>query len=382
MIQDGRPRLDKKVLELVAHLRDLALQKGPEAKLPTTRELCVLLKTNSATLNEALKELEQQNIIYRKQKSGIFVSPKLHRKTICVLFFSRLFKAEALSPFWTMLWAQFGQEMTTRNAEGNQYYSFYLVPESAGKEAGPEDLPEIVTELILAKRVHGVLAVGMEHAVYKWLVQQEIPSVTFAGIGSLIVVIYDEQAARMAIDDLVARGCHTIGVWVPSIGPIGPYEEIPAYQGWKQRLTELQMPLHEELFRWGELDPMGDPYNYYQQGYQLARAVFTAPTRLKPDGLFITNDLMTAGALLAFDQLGIQLGRDINLVSMANTGSPVLASAATGALTLVEIDVRELVQKMFSLMKKALDEHSFSSFEKYTLTPSLHHRNRSTLPYT
>lgn len=385
MTFEERPRLDVKVQELTARLRELALQKGPDVRLPTTRELCTLLKTNSATLNEALKELEQHNVIYRKPKSGIFVSPKLYRKTICVLFFSRLFFSDTLSPFWSMLWAQFGQEMKRRNAAGKEYYSFHLVPEPLDKQRDllPEELPESVLEMLHDRRVHGVLAVGMEMHVYNWLIQQEIPSVTFAGVGSLMLNIYNESTVHMVIDNMVAQGCRAIGVWIPAIGSIDDYKQNTAYKGWQQQLTRSGLPVQEELFRWGE--PLAfsrgyDMYDFQKQGYELAYSVFGTSGAPRPDGIFITNDLMTNGALAALDELGITIGTDVKIVTMANAGSPMLANAKAQSLTLVEVDVAELIQRMFSLMEKAINEHSISDMQMYYLTPQLQHVERSVLP--
>ena len=385
MILDDRPRLDKKVQELVSQVRTMAIQKGPEAKLPTTRELCVQLKTNSATLNEALEELERQNVIYRKRKSGIFVSPKLHRKTICVLFFSRLFTAEALSPFWVMLWAQFSREMTRRNSLGNEYYHFHLVPETPTSQGAlrPEDLPENVLEMIQSKRVHGVLAVGMENLVYEWIKQQGLPSVSFAGMGSFMLNVYSEETVRLAIDDLVAQRCRSIGVWVPTISVDDGYYETPAYREWQSRLIALHLPCYQELFRWGEPIAPDSTYNtndFQKQGYQLAHTVFGKSEGRKPDGIFITNDLMTNGALAAFDELGVQVGKDVRLASLANAGSPVLANGKVTSLTLIEVDVAELVQTMFSFMERAIMENAVDAFQMHYLHSKVRYIERPASP--
>src|SRR4051812_45754504 len=83
-----------------SQLREMAIQKGPSAKLPTQSELCVQIGTTTSTLDEALRDLEADNIIYRRQGSGIFVSPKVGYKSIAVLFSHMSEGQDIVSPFW------------------------------------------------------------------------------------------------------------------------------------------------------------------------------------------------------------------------------------------------------------------------------------------
>ena len=355
-----RPRLDVKVQELCAQLQALALQKGPEAKLPTTRQLCELFSTNSATLNDALKELEARNIIYRRQGSGIFVSQKIHRKYICILFYSRLFVAYATSPFWSILSALFAQEMERHSASGEHYYSLHMVPEPPqGEEGLPEGtvvLPEDVLQMIHDHKVHGVLAVGMQIHTFQWLSEQGVPSVGFAGFGSHMLQEDVAEHVRLAITTLQGLECRRLGLWQPYIVYNDWYED-PTYVNWYQVIEDMHMPIQRELYQEGE--PLfTDPYNtildYHEQGYRLAHKVFGKVGTSRPDGIYITNDLMTSGALSAFEELGIRAGKDVKIVSHANKGSPILANARAKQLTLLEIDPAEIVSTMFLTLERVL----------------------------
>src|SRR5258708_4794035 len=99
---------DTKVEEIYKYLRSMALEKGPGAQLPTVRVLCESLKTTRVTLREALTLLEAEQIIYTKDRQGIFVSPTIHHKSIHVIFSSNGF-ASPVSPVWSMLWMQIEQ---------------------------------------------------------------------------------------------------------------------------------------------------------------------------------------------------------------------------------------------------------------------------------
>src|SRR5436305_807127 len=95
----GRSRTNSTAKGLLSQIRELAYAKGPDAKLPTTVDLCVSYRTSKATLNTVLKTLEAQNVICRRQGSGIYVSPKIHQKYVRIFFNANLISRAGLSPF-------------------------------------------------------------------------------------------------------------------------------------------------------------------------------------------------------------------------------------------------------------------------------------------
>ncbi len=81
----------------------------------------------------------------------------------------------------------------------------------------------------------------------------------------------------------------------------------------------------------------------------LAREVFSGPQRTHPDGLFIADDMMTDGALVALQELNIRVGQDIKLVTIANTGSSTLFGR-TQNISLLEFDPLQVAQAMFTML--------------------------------
>lgn len=77
---------------------------APGARLPSERELCEILDAKRMTLRQVLKELEVESVIFRKNRSGWFISPARFRYN--PKSFSS-FDAEARSqgrhPFWGYL---------------------------------------------------------------------------------------------------------------------------------------------------------------------------------------------------------------------------------------------------------------------------------------
>jgi DNA-binding LacI/PurR family transcriptional regulator len=69
------------------------------------------------------------------------------------------------------------------------------------------------------------------------------------------------------------------------------------------------------------------------------------PTIPLPGALVSFDDTMTRGAITALHQAGLQPGRDIRIVSLGNTGSPVL-DPYTGDITIIEIDPADFVAAM------------------------------------
>ena len=86
---------------------------------------------------------------------------------------------------------------------------------------------------------------------------------------------------------------------------------------------------------------------YQEQGYQVAMSVFGETNQHRPDGLLVRDDMMMDGVLIAFQQLGIEVGRDVKIATVANAGSPTLFGR-TENMIVIEIDPAELVQTMFA----------------------------------
>src|SRR5689334_21043596 len=88
-----KKRTENSRVDLVySQIRELAFKRGPEAKLPTLAELQNAYGASQATVSGALDELEAENVIFRKDRSGIFVSPRLHQKMVLVLLESSFFR--------------------------------------------------------------------------------------------------------------------------------------------------------------------------------------------------------------------------------------------------------------------------------------------------
>ena len=334
---------DTKVDELYQRLRALALERGPDAQLPTVRALCESLMTTRVTLKEALNLLEAEHIIYTKQRQGIFVSPSIYHKSIHIFFSSHSFTAPA-SPFWSMLWVALEQEAQQRATFKDEFCTFHLIKP---KDDPDYSIPASIENQLQSERVDGVLAVGFYTRGEGILKQGVIPCVTFAGEGAWLVQLDGVEFGRMATEVLMRQDCKRLGWWAYNVAT-HPLESMAEIQAFRQAHLDARKPLYPELIRIPHLPPQTS-LSLQEQGYLLAREVFEGPASARPDGLVISNDMMTDGALVAFDELGIRVGHDINVVTHANAGSPILFGR-TKNMAVIEYDPALLAQAMFSLL--------------------------------
>lgn len=348
---------DTKVQLLYTRLRELALEKGPNVKLPPIAELCELFSTSRSTIMDALDILESQNVVYRKPRSGIFVSPKIHRKSICVVLYSFLFLREGVSPFWGMLWGLFAQEAERRATLKNEDFNFHLVLQSPDASIA---LPDDVIMMIRNGKVHGMLAVGMRDQTTDWVISQHVSCVTYAGWGPCMVLPDLVEQMELAISSLVEQGCRNIGLWMPTekatddqtvLSPEDELRFVTALASherlYKPELVRrIQVPAHSQ-----QKIP-----TFQEQGYELVMEVFVNSKASRPDGIFIFDDMVTDGALKAFQKLGMRVGEDIKIATVANVGSPILFRDPV-RMTLIEVDPANIVRTMFDTLDGLMYNH-------------------------
>lgn len=343
---------ESKTRALSTLLRDLAYRLGPGTKFPTAVELCEQFNTTRATLNDALDILEAQNVLYRKRGSGIYVSPKLHRKCVCVLLYAYLFLGEHRSPFWGMFSGMIAEEAERRAATGEFQCEFHFVLNAAHEELA---LPESIIEMIRSGRVHAVLSVGMNVTTNHWIREHGVPCVVYAGYGPYMVAQDLNALVEQAASALVELGCKRPGLWMEATireTEQDPLVERQNEQSLRRALLKYNITLDPALVHYDlytRVTATGPIPTYQQQGYTYALDVFGNPGRERPDGLFIDNDMVTMGALAGFRELGIQVGRDVHVVSHANAGSPILFGYEH-QIHRIEFDPADLVNAMFSIL--------------------------------
>lgn len=342
--------------QMLCHqLYELAHRLGPDAKLPTVVQLRDSMDVSMATLNSALKELETQNIIYRKHGVGIYVSSELHQKSVCLVCDPTFMSSANHSPFWDIMMVQARERASTHN---EHFELHFTQPNGALNEPLQRGLARDIKE----GKVDGIIGVGFEMNAVEWIEAQGVPFVSVFGPGSYNLGLDYECFFRLGIQQLQASGCQRLGLWMPVV---------------PNRLRDLQLDLnadrcHEfvalmdeaglitypELIQLNQhlLPNLGDvtTQSHQEQGFLTAERVFGKSRSEWPDAILSTDDMMTHGALMAMQKLGVQAGVDVQVVSHANRGSSALIGREK-ELALLEYDPIEIVNTAFSMLESLME---------------------------
>ena len=134
----------------------MAHEVGAGGQMPSIRQLGADLGVSLSTLNAALAELEDRNVIRRRQGSGIFVSPSLNRRNLCLLCDPGILLDFGTSPVWSQL-VEAARQRAGDLDEALTIHFTQVSPEVSAETA----LHERLARDIAAGNVHGVLSIGL-----------------------------------------------------------------------------------------------------------------------------------------------------------------------------------------------------------------------------
>lgn len=339
-ITDALPTSGRKRDYICDRMRDMAFALGPGCQLPTVIELCAQFNVAKVTLDGVLGQLEDQGIVERRHRRGLFVSANLGRKVIGVVFGGDIF-SEHYSPFWSLLLKAVRDQTGGRSDLLTQAY----MDISQGHD-GLAGHSQLLADLE-SRRLHGLL-------LFTPASREEVSQL--AGFGVPLVDPFEGEgrpearhakALRFA-RELAARGCRRVACLqygadeVPLLadalreaGVAGAEVLDWTKQTWETRLAGITN--HESFGR-----------------LLMARMIAEIAPSDMPDALAnMEDDTMTRGAITAMLQAGLKPGQDMTVVSLVNKGSPVL-DAYSRELVSIEIDpadiVREALAKLEQLM--------------------------------
>ena len=345
-------RHQPKTQEVCARLTEMAHSLGPESKLPTVLELRDQMGVSLRTLDSAMKVLEAGNIIYRIQGIGVFVSPSLQRHVslVCTPDF---FQQASSSPFWPLMVESAGERARAKN---EAFSCHFTVP--GGHKGAP--LHAGLAREIEARELHGLLGIGLDQETADWIEERDIPFVAFAGPGRWSVGMDTLLLIEMGVQELVALGCQRLSMWNPG-SPIGRSVNVVGETAcdlkWCETVKSHSLEMDEKLLRNQAYQRhLGE--SHQEQGFELAQEMFSAPKSTWPDGILCRDDLMTHGMLLAMEKMGVCVGKDVHIVSHANSKSSVLLGREH-LITRLEYDPAEIVRTMFDILETVMDGGSY-----------------------
>lgn len=338
-----------KITTAARALSDLAHELGPDAKLPTVTELREQLGVSVVTLNSALAEAEARHLIERRHGVGIYVS-RLIRKGVALACAPRFFRQAAHSPFWDLLLAH----SEKRAAQKSEQFSFHFeAGEPASDSGSAEGAPSTWSEsslgrAVAARQVQGVISVGVGAKMVEWLESQGVPVVAYAGHARCHVSFDDKGGIERGTRSLLESGAQRIELWTPPPDEAGAAPTIDL-DSHLQAFRRAAKPYSasEGILRHASRE---DGDTDQEQGFALAHKVFDpASPEARPDAIVLSNDLLAHGALTALQKLGVRPGRDVQIATHANAGSPILLGHED--ILLIENDPEELAAAMFNLLE-------------------------------
>ncbi|HEX9996644.1 MAG TPA: GntR family transcriptional regulator [Abditibacterium sp.] len=333
-----------KLQETCDSLSRLARQSGAGAKLPTVVQLRQTLGVGVNTLNDALTQLEDLHLITRRQGSGIYVSPTL-RRTIALVCDPTIMHGAGISPVWQML-LSYAQK---RAASEGETLEFHIANPWTQSEPFSSDLIRKLED----HHVNGIIGIGLIFEAVEHVERIGIPFVAYAGAGTYTVSGDASKALQLGYAELMARGCRRIAIWnsaTPGRPAFGAKRQMERHRAAVEACGGTFQP---ELV-WDAHCIMPSPtLSPQEQGFQVAKEIFGAPADKRPDGLYINDDMMTHGALIAFEQMNLKTGRDFHLATHANKGSGILQGRTS--LILVEHDPAAIVEVLFDTIERLMD---------------------------
>jgi LacI family transcriptional regulator len=162
-------------------------------------------------------------------------------------------------------------------------------------------------DILMRQRVDGIIAAATSQ---RWDILteveiQHIPVVfvdrVFEGLGGPFVGVDNRRGAYLGTSHLIECGHRRIGI-LAGFQRLSTMRE--RLDGFRQALQEHDVPLPEEWVVTSILSIEG--------GYEAMRQLLTLPKR--PTAVFINNNLLSLGALMAIKQVGLRCPEDVSVV--------------------------------------------------------------------
>jgi DNA-binding LacI/PurR family transcriptional regulator len=310
--------------------------------LDSENQLAEQLKVSVLTIREALRSLAQEGVIERRQGKGTFVVNPLGRRHVAVLHEMDFGHARS-GYFFRHVAQELRRFLRAQGIRSRLYAGFH-----------PPDLPygeptcdEFLEDLSRGKVVGVVAVASPAHPRWLDLLREKgLPVVGSAGEYEYGVGFDVRDLIRQAIGKLLKHGRREIafiGCPVPAFqtSGAGSLSSIVSTV-----MREHGVPVRNEWMRLDINPVIGGG------GWEQLRELWTARSE-KPDGLVITDDILSLDVTMALLELGIRIPNQLMVITHANKGSEIRYPFP---VTRVEVDpdtfARSLGEMLLRLIRK------------------------------
>lgn len=206
------------------------------------------------------------------------------------------------------------------------------------------DSPDTRTQLLEGHGVDGVILVSLnsEDPAPRLLVEAKIPTVLLGRPATPIPITYVDVAqrtgARLAVDHLVARGCRTVATISGPLDTAAGQDRMAGFREAMARHGHSWFPAVEGEFT-RESGERG-----------MAQLLAEQPDI---DGVFVANDLMAFGALLALHHAGRRVPEDVAVVGFDDSS---VAMTCRPPLTTVRHPLEDMAVEMTRLLLEQVED--------------------------
>lgn len=286
-------------------------------------------------------------------------------KTFAILFGSSEDFGPLKSPFYGKL-LEYAESLIHSPYHKIKYYVNVPDLEPNGNN-NPEHM-EFMEDLAGGK-IDGVLVANIRYVEQlSLLYHQKVPTVVFIehmpDKFATVTIDWDDLI-HQGVHGLTTLGCRRLGLIIPAYhSDLDNSKSTERMLSFRSAVKKHQLNFHLEWF-WDRNVSLchNMDLSFEERGYWLMKKIYEpalihthAPASRErilsflPDGLVFIDDMMARGALVAAEQMGLDITREVRIATHANSLTHSLGRY-WNHLTLMEIDVQEVVRSLFRLLE-------------------------------
>jgi len=289
-------------------IRDGRWRTGEQ--IPPAKKLARLWGTDPATVHRALSSIAREGLVERKPHVGTFVcyhQPTL--ETVGIYVAARHLRPEA-SVFVQCLIDELQMELIRQGMEPR-----FLVDTRRGDEQGTV-LPELARAIEL-RELQAVISPVTSNLLLAWQEKLTVPVAYLSSRGHDPLTIDHGQFVELAVTTLARQGCRRLGL----VGAYSP-ESGDLYERFIDGVADAGLLTRDGWIIAATAGQFASQRSDHARfGYESVKRMWAEAER--PDGLIVTPDGVTTGAVMALMELGVRAPDDVRLVLQRNTGIPL-----------------------------------------------------------
>jgi len=319
-------------VRLREELRKVIDAKSSGEAMPTIAAIKKQFDVSQPTVERAIQDLRAEGLITSRRGSGIYVTKQASLIHTGVVFDNDILDLEVGDFYRYLLKAL--QSLSGGTSIMLRHYIADLL------ESTEQDRHSAVRHDLRNNRLDVLIILG---AYWQEPLRSKIPVIGFGYLPHTThrVHIDHKAAVCQGVETLVGQGCRRIAFF----GPIVPPRVQSETQAFEQSLSAHGLVSRSDWILqvggWGASEAI-------RSGAKALKTIWQGSGE-KPDGVVCVDEYATRGLVEAASEMGITLGRELNVVSHATKGSALLVQAP---LTRIEFDPKDVAREMISLIGK------------------------------